>query len=169
MCYFEQTRWACGYWKWGNFRQQCNSEYRTGETCGLKLVYDTTEQPGQCKICDQIDKKSRRLEKMNQDIRRWLEEGNRRRELAREDASFKDEPRIREVIILDEAARQLEGQIKELRAICEERRSSLHMDTVLRSMGERSLHDGYGSMTLSDCISSIKRRVYGSWAGEKSG
>ncbi|KAK3332813.1 hypothetical protein B0T22DRAFT_496092 [Podospora appendiculata] len=78
MCYFEQTRWACGYWKWGNFRQQCNKEYRTGETCGLKLVYDTSYQQGPCKICEQINKKDRRVRKMAQDIARWQSEGNRR-------------------------------------------------------------------------------------------
>ncbi|KAK0710104.1 hypothetical protein B0T26DRAFT_755220 [Lasiosphaeria miniovina] len=78
MCYFEQTRWSCGYWKWGNFRQQCNKEYRTGETCGLKLVYDTSYMHGQCKICDQITKKDRRMRKMSEDIQRWQREGNRR-------------------------------------------------------------------------------------------
>lgn len=77
MCYFEQTRWCCGFWKWGNFRQQCNKEYRTGETCGLKLVYDTTYQPAQCKICDQITKKDRRIRKMEDDIVRWRHEGGR--------------------------------------------------------------------------------------------
>ncbi|KAK0616968.1 hypothetical protein B0T14DRAFT_254907 [Immersiella caudata] len=78
MCYFEQTRWSCGYWKWGNFRQQCNKEYRTGETCGLKLVYDTSYQASQCKICDQISKKDRRVRKLSDDIMRWQREGNRR-------------------------------------------------------------------------------------------
>lgn len=78
MCYFEQTRWSCGYWKWGNFRAQCNKEYRTGETCGLKLVYDTIVIEGQCKLCDQIDKKERRARKMQDDIFRWQQEGNRR-------------------------------------------------------------------------------------------
>ncbi|KAK3315799.1 hypothetical protein B0H66DRAFT_271457 [Apodospora peruviana] len=78
MCYFDQTRWVCGYWKWGNFRQQCNKEYRTGETCGLKLVYDTVLMQGQCKICDQMQKKERRVNKMSDDIQRWQREGNRR-------------------------------------------------------------------------------------------
>ncbi|RKU49068.1 hypothetical protein DL546_003440 [Coniochaeta pulveracea] len=77
MCYFEQTRWNCGYWKWGNFRQQCNKEYRTGETCGLKLVYSTNYQQGNCKLCDQIQKKCRRITKMQTDIARWQQEGNR--------------------------------------------------------------------------------------------
>ncbi len=77
MCYFEQTRWSCGYWKWGNFRQQCTKEYRTGETCGLKLVYDTLYNDTTCKLCEQVEKKERRIEKMNGDIRRWKAEGNR--------------------------------------------------------------------------------------------
>lgn len=78
MCYFEQSRWQCGFWKWGNFRQQCNKEYRTGETCGLKLVYETNYLPGNCKLCDQSDKKQRRYNKMAQDVERWRREGNRR-------------------------------------------------------------------------------------------
>ncbi|KAL1898475.1 hypothetical protein Sste5346_003378 [Sporothrix stenoceras] len=77
MCYFEQTRWACGYWKWGNFRQQCPKEYRTGETCGLKLVYATVYRNETCKLCDQIEKKNRRLEKLQRDVERWQHEGNR--------------------------------------------------------------------------------------------
>lgn len=78
MCYFDQTRWNCGFWKWGNFRQQCNKEYRTGETCGLKLVYDTNYKNEKCKLCEQIEKKQRRYHKMCQDIERWRREGNRR-------------------------------------------------------------------------------------------
>lgn len=78
MCYFEQTLWSCGYWKWGNFRQQCNKEYRTGETCGLKLVYETVFASSHCKICDQITKKNKRVRKMAEDIARWEREGNRR-------------------------------------------------------------------------------------------
>ncbi|KAK4643779.1 hypothetical protein QC761_405170 [Podospora bellae-mahoneyi] len=78
MCYFEQTRWNCGYWKWGTFRQQCEKEYRTGETCGLKLVYSWQPAQGPCKICEQKCKKERRIDKMLNDIQRWQREGNRR-------------------------------------------------------------------------------------------
>ncbi|KAK0708628.1 hypothetical protein B0H67DRAFT_463938, partial [Lasiosphaeris hirsuta] len=77
MCYFDQDRWSCGYWKWGIFRQQCNKEYRTGETCGLKLVCDTVNVPGTCRICDMMEKKKRRMRKFSQDIKRWESEGNR--------------------------------------------------------------------------------------------
>lgn len=77
MCYFDQTRWMCGYWRWGHFRQQCNKEYRMGETCGLKLVWDTRNEPDICKLCRDIEKKQRRWDKMNRDVRRWQREGGR--------------------------------------------------------------------------------------------
>lgn len=77
MCYFEMTRWNCGYWRWGSFRQQCNKEYRTGETCGMKLVFDTIYDDGVCKVCLDIEKKQRRLAKLKADVERWRMEGNR--------------------------------------------------------------------------------------------
>jgi hypothetical protein len=78
MCYFDQTRWACGYWRWGHFRQQCTKEYRTGETCGMKLVYLTNHEPDVCKICKDIEKKQRKYNKLESDIYRWQREGNRK-------------------------------------------------------------------------------------------
>ena len=77
MCYFEQLRWECGYWRWSHFRQQCTKKCRTGETCGLKLVYSVADKAGDCKLCKDIGKKKRRLEKMGRDIARWRGEGNR--------------------------------------------------------------------------------------------
>ncbi|ETR97455.1 hypothetical protein M419DRAFT_91501 [Trichoderma reesei RUT C-30] len=77
MCYFEQTRWSCGYWRWGHFKQQCNKEYRMGETCGLKLVYHTIPDPDVCRLCHDREKKERRLNKMIADVERWKQEGNR--------------------------------------------------------------------------------------------
>ncbi|KAL7622150.1 hypothetical protein AAE478_007652 [Parahypoxylon ruwenzoriense] len=77
MCYFEQTRWTCGYWRWGHFRQQCTKEYRTGETCGLKLVYCTNQETDSCKLCKDIEKKQRKFNKLQSDIYRWQREGNR--------------------------------------------------------------------------------------------
>jgi hypothetical protein len=78
MCFFEQTRWACGFWQWGTFREQCSKEYRTGETCGLKLVYLTDCKVTTCGLCRQIDRKRRRISKMATDIERWTREGNRK-------------------------------------------------------------------------------------------
>ncbi|KPA42348.1 hypothetical protein FLAG1_04776 [Fusarium langsethiae] len=77
MCYFDQTRWTCGFWRWGHFRQQCNKEYRMGETCGLKLVYETKDERDACKLCHDIEKKQRRYDKMWRDVQRWQREGNR--------------------------------------------------------------------------------------------
>lgn len=84
--------------KWGNFRQQCTKEYRTGETCGLKLVYDTALLPGLCKLCDTVDKKRRRVAKMREDMARWEREGNRRATM---------EKTRRDIAVL-------EGQVQEL-------------------------------------------------------
>ncbi|KAK4248241.1 hypothetical protein C7999DRAFT_40522 [Corynascus novoguineensis] len=78
MCYFDQQLWSCGWWKWGRFREQCPKEYRTGETCGLKLIYRTNTEGALCKNCDAIQKKQRRVAKMTEDIKRWRCEGNRR-------------------------------------------------------------------------------------------
>ena len=77
MCYFDHTRWSCGYWKWGNFRQQCNKEHRIGETCGLKLVYFTAYETSNCKICDVMSRKHKKASKLEKDIERWQKEGNR--------------------------------------------------------------------------------------------
>lgn len=48
-----------------------------GETCGLKLVWDTRNEPDVCKLCRDIEKKQRRWDKMNRDVRRWQREGGR--------------------------------------------------------------------------------------------
>ncbi|KAJ2890467.1 hypothetical protein MKZ38_001851 [Zalerion maritima] len=90
MCYFEQTRWSCGYWKWGHFRQQCNKEYRMGETCGLKLVWETIYLQNPCKLCDDIAKKRRRIDKLEMDIARWQSEGNRRATIEKASADWQD-------------------------------------------------------------------------------
>lgn len=78
MCYFDQTKWQCQYWRWGHFRQQCNKEYRIGETCGLKLVYETVHIQDVCKLCKDIQKKQRRYDKMAQDVKRWQREDSKR-------------------------------------------------------------------------------------------
>lgn len=78
MCYYDQYRMACGDGKWGNFRQHCSREYRTGETCGTKMVNATIQMQDICKICAKIDTKKGRIQKERERIRRWTKEGNRR-------------------------------------------------------------------------------------------
>ncbi|KAH6975578.1 hypothetical protein EDB80DRAFT_309995 [Ilyonectria destructans] len=77
MCFFDQTRWVCGYFKWGRFRKQCPQEYRMGETCGLKLVYETYSNAVVCKICQEIGRKARKVDRGNANIMRWKQEGCR--------------------------------------------------------------------------------------------
>jgi hypothetical protein len=48
-----------------------------GETCGLKLVYDTKVEADKCKLCHDTEKKQRRYDKMYRDVERWQREGNR--------------------------------------------------------------------------------------------
>ncbi|KAI3326578.1 hypothetical protein HD806DRAFT_487635 [Xylariaceae sp. AK1471] len=74
MCFFEQKRWKCGVWRWGNFRQQCPKAYRMGETCGLKLIFNTIQVSDNCKLCKDIEKKWRKVKKFENDINRWQKE-----------------------------------------------------------------------------------------------
>ncbi|KAM0075327.1 hypothetical protein ACKRZS_012605 [Fusarium odoratissimum] len=90
MCYFDQARWACGYWRWGHFRQQCNKEYRMGETCGLKLVYETRTERDVCKLCHDTEKKQRRYDKMYRDVQRWQRERNRNATIERTCAEMQE-------------------------------------------------------------------------------
>ncbi|KAH6705677.1 hypothetical protein EV126DRAFT_173202 [Verticillium dahliae] len=76
MCFYERTIWLCGYWKWGRFRERCPFENRIGETCGLKLVYDTKRCLAECDLCSRIGRKKRRVQKLTTDIDRWNRDKN---------------------------------------------------------------------------------------------
>lgn len=78
MCFYDQNRMACDCYKWGHFRQHCSKEYRTGETCGMKLVMQTYQLPDKCKTCLKIDTKKRSIRKEEERIKRWRKEGNRK-------------------------------------------------------------------------------------------
>lgn len=67
----------CGDWKWGNFKAHCSKEYRTGETCGMKLVWETFCLPDNCKYCTKIQTKKGKIAKEEDRIRRWKKEGSR--------------------------------------------------------------------------------------------
>ena len=77
MCFFDQHRFQCGDWKWGHFRQHCNREYRTGETCGMKLIMTTVPVSQKCKLCEKIDTKQRRRTAEVDRILRWKREGGK--------------------------------------------------------------------------------------------
>lgn len=83
MCFYDQNRMACGDYKWGHFRQHCSKEYRTGETCGMRLVMQTIEIGDKCRICQKIDTKKRSIRKEEEKIKRWNRESGRRASIAK--------------------------------------------------------------------------------------
>lgn len=74
MCFYDQFVMNCGDYKWGHFRQHCSKEYRTGETCGMKLAMYTYQKADKCKTCEKIITKRGRLEKEQKRIDRWIRE-----------------------------------------------------------------------------------------------
>ena len=77
MCYYDNFRYQCNDWKWGNFRQHCQQEYRTGETCGMKIIYQTIPLAEKCALCEKIERKNRRYEKAKADWQRWSSDPSR--------------------------------------------------------------------------------------------
>jgi septal ring factor EnvC (AmiA/AmiB activator) len=57
-------------------KQQCIREWRTGETCGAKLLHDQhmSRSDSYCKICLEIGRKKRRMQKEQENIDRWKQE-----------------------------------------------------------------------------------------------
>lgn len=79
MCFFDQYVHDCGDYKWGPFRQHCAKEYRTGETCGMKLIMATYRIPQSCKICDKLETKYNRVRKEQERVIRWQKEGGKKK------------------------------------------------------------------------------------------
>ena len=75
MCFYDCYKFECGDYKWGNFRQHCNKEYRMGETCGMRLVLDTIQRQSKCRLCDKIDTKMRKRQAEFDRIKRWQAQG----------------------------------------------------------------------------------------------
>ncbi|KAL4908754.1 hypothetical protein BDW74DRAFT_173983 [Aspergillus multicolor] len=75
MCFYNQKRFSCGDFSWTNFITQCNYEYRTGETCGMKLVYATEQEKARCRLCEKIQTKTRRRDAETERLKRWEREG----------------------------------------------------------------------------------------------
>ncbi|PVH79408.1 hypothetical protein DL98DRAFT_655500 [Cadophora sp. DSE1049] len=70
MCFYDSYVMACGCEKWGHFRRHCSKEYRTGETCGMKLVMNRYQSTENCKICTKIDVKERSIRKAEEELGR---------------------------------------------------------------------------------------------------
>lgn len=84
MCYYDQTIFSCGDWKWGHFRKHCQKEYRMGETCGMRLCYNTFQDSStKCSVCTSLDKKNRRYAKAKADYDRWIGQADRQASAAK--------------------------------------------------------------------------------------
>ena len=77
MCFYDQLRFSCGDFKWSHFREHCTGEYRSGETCGSKMVYATRDVDSKCRLCEKIDTKIRRSIAERDRVARWSREGCR--------------------------------------------------------------------------------------------
>ncbi|KAL2824339.1 hypothetical protein BJY01DRAFT_256478 [Aspergillus pseudoustus] len=77
MCFYIQKKFSCGDFRWGKFVQNCNNDYRLGETCGLKLVYATAEVPTECRLCEKIAVKSRRRAAEIDRANRYMRDGGK--------------------------------------------------------------------------------------------
>ncbi len=71
MCFYDQFIFSCGDYKWGHFRQHCNREYRTGETCGIKSIMQTLRVDNKCKRCEKLDTTFRRRQAEARRITSW--------------------------------------------------------------------------------------------------
>lgn len=75
MCFYDQQIFACGDFRWGRFRTHCAKEYRTGETCGMKLIYETVDVGTKCQTCKKIDVTYRKITQAHERVQRWEMEG----------------------------------------------------------------------------------------------
>ncbi|RPA83092.1 hypothetical protein BJ508DRAFT_413752 [Ascobolus immersus RN42] len=74
MCFYDQTIYACNDFKWGRFRTHCAKEYRTGETCGMKLIYQTTRLAERCTTCKKMEVIKNKIYRSQEKIGRWAAE-----------------------------------------------------------------------------------------------
>lgn len=103
MCYYARTDYRCGDFKWGNMKLRCERQPRMGEVCGAKLAdtHNLSFVDDDCRVCQDIETKKRRLRKEQDNIARWR--GDRRNNFG---ASI--EKATRESQILVEQIRELE-------------------------------------------------------------
>ena len=66
------------------------SSVEQGETCGMKLVFETTFEGDICKVCKDIEKKQRKWNKLSSDITRWRQEGNRKATIEKAEKDLDD-------------------------------------------------------------------------------
>ena len=77
MCFYDQDRYACGDYKWGQLRQHCNREDRIGENCSSKMIMSTIQVRKNCRHCETYITKRRRIRQGRERIIRWSREPGR--------------------------------------------------------------------------------------------
>jgi len=75
MCFYDQQIFTCGDHKWGRFRAHCNKEYRTGETCGMKLIFESSRVGTKCQMCKKHEVIWRKIAQAHERVQRWESEG----------------------------------------------------------------------------------------------
>ena len=75
MCFYNQKHFSCGDWSWTSFAHLCSYEYRTVETCGMKLVNMTENENSKCRLCEKTETKFRRRSAEIDHLDRWNREG----------------------------------------------------------------------------------------------
>jgi hypothetical protein len=89
MCFYDQKRMKCGDFKWGHFRQHCDKEYRTGETCGMKWVMQTYDVDESCRLCEKIEVKRRHIIQEEERMIRWRQERGRLASIERAESEIR--------------------------------------------------------------------------------
>ena len=79
MCYYDNFKYACGDWKWGNLQEYCNVMLHQGETCDTRMVYQILPLADKCVMCEKIERKQRRLDRHKADHQRWAAEPHKYR------------------------------------------------------------------------------------------
>lgn len=105
MCYYDMIVFSCKDWKWGHFRKHCQKEYRTGETCGMKLAYNTINDNTKCTICLALEKKQRRYNKAKADYDRWAPDPQRQASAAKAAEECQDIAKEMEKLHAERASR----------------------------------------------------------------
>lgn len=125
MCYYDNYKFSCNDWKWGNFRQNCQREYRDGKTCGVKMVFQTVQLGEKCTMCEKIEHKKRRLEKHKADYQRWSTDSQKYR--------FSKDKAVQEMRTLaQEIAQLMADKETRYRMIGNSRRSERTTDTAAK-------------------------------------
>ena len=75
MYFYNQKRFSCEDWGWSSFAHPCNYEYRTSETCGMKLVNMVEKENSKCRLCEKIETKFRWRSAEIDRLEQWNQEG----------------------------------------------------------------------------------------------